>query len=180
MIDHARKLSTQACDPAPHYQHSEIGYVYRMSNHLAAVGCGQMQVLADRVAANRRIFDTYAQAVGDLPGITLMPEASWGRCTRWRTCITVDPLAFGAHREAIRLALEAENIESPPLWKPKPGIRRQGSAVRGCHISGFWDAGLAARGAGQDVGLFMDELPPRRSPGDGVAGQAASAFEVKG
>jgi len=140
-----------------------------MSNLLAAVGCGQMQVLADRVAANRRIFDTYAQAVGGLPGITLMPEASWGRCTRWRTCITVDPLAFGADREGICLTLAAENIESRPLWKPKPGIRRQGSAVRGCQISGFWDAGLAARCAGQDVGLFMDKVPPKRSPCDGVA-----------
>jgi len=106
-----------------------------MSNLLAAVGCGQMQVLADRVAANRRIFDTYAQAVGGLPGITLMPEASWGRCTRWRTCITVDPLAFGADREGICLTLAAENIESRPLWKPKPGISGQGMShlwVLGC------------------------------------------------
>jgi len=105
LIDHARKLATQAREPAPHYQHSEIGYNYRLSNLLAAVGRGQLQVLADRVTAKRRIFDTYAQTIGDLPGITLMPEAPWGRCTRWLTCITIDPAQFGADRETVRLAL---------------------------------------------------------------------------
>jgi len=82
------------------------------------VGRGQLQVLPDRVAAKRRIFDTYAQTLGDLPGITLMPEAPWGRCTHWLTCITVDPQAFGADREAIRVALDKADIESRPLWKP--------------------------------------------------------------
>ncbi len=105
-------------DPARHYQHSEIGYNYRLSNLLAAVGRGQLQVLAERVAAKRRILDTYAQTIGDLPGISLMPEAPWGRATHWLTVITVDPAQFGADREAIRLALEAEDIESRPLWKP--------------------------------------------------------------
>ena len=70
LIEHARKLSTQARDPAPHYQHSEIGYNYRLSNLLAAVGRGQLRVLAERVAAKRRIFDYYADTIGDLPGIT--------------------------------------------------------------------------------------------------------------
>jgi len=69
------------------------------------VGRGQLQVLPDRVAAKRRIFDTYAQTIGDLSGITLMPEAPWGRCTRWLTCITIDPAQFGADRETVRLAL---------------------------------------------------------------------------
>jgi len=118
LIEHARKLSTQARDAAPHYQHSEIGYNYRLSNLLAAVGRGQLRVLAERVATRRRIFDTYAQTIGDLPGIRLMPEAPWGRATHWLTCITVDPEQFGATREDIRLALEDENIESRPLWKP--------------------------------------------------------------
>ncbi len=126
LIDHARKLSTQARDPAPHYQHSEIGYNYRLSNVLAGIGRGQLQVLPDRVRRKREIFQFYADTLGDpstgsghgLPGIMLMPEAPWGRATRWLTCITVDPAQFGATREDIRLALEAENIESRPLWKP--------------------------------------------------------------
>lgn len=118
LIDHARKLAQQARDPAPHYQHSEIGYNYRMSNLLAAVGRGQLRVLPERVRRKREIFAAYRQALGDLPGISFMPEAPWGRATRWLTCLTVDPAAFGADREAIRLALEAEDIESRPLWKP--------------------------------------------------------------
>jgi pyridoxal phosphate-dependent aminotransferase EpsN len=132
LIDHARKLSTQARDPAPHYQHSEIGYNYRLSNLLAAVGRGQLQVLSERVRRKREIFKFYADTLGDLPGITLMPEAPWGRATRWLTCIIVDPAQFGATREDIRLALEAENIESRPLWKP---MHLQ-PAFAGCEVVG--------------------------------------------
>lgn len=118
LIAHTRKLATQARDPAPHYEHSEIGYNYRLSNLLAAVGRGQLRVLEERVRRKREIFQFYAEALGDLPGIAFMPEAPWGRCTRWLTCITVDPAQFGATREDIRLALERENIESRPVWKP--------------------------------------------------------------
>lgn len=89
-----------------------------MSNVLAAIGRGQLQVLEERVAARRRNFDYYCRALADLPGIEFMPEASWGRATRWLTCITVDPSQLGVDREAIRLALEAENIEARPVWKP--------------------------------------------------------------
>lgn len=117
-IAHARKLATQARDAAPHYQHSEIGYNYRMSNVLAGIGRGQLQVLEDRVQARRHNFDYYQQTIGDLPGINFMPEAPWGRHTRWLTVITVDLDEFGATREDIRLALEAENIEARPVWKP--------------------------------------------------------------
>lgn len=118
LIDHARKLSTQARDPAPHYQHSEIGYNYRLSNVCAGIGRGQLRVLEERVQARRRNFEFYQQALGDLPGIEFMPEAPWGRHSRWLTCITIDPEKFGADRETVRLALEAENIESRPVWKP--------------------------------------------------------------
>jgi dTDP-4-amino-4,6-dideoxygalactose transaminase len=118
MIGHARKLATQARDPAPHYQHSEIGYNYRMSNVLAGIGRGQLRVLEDRVLARRRNFAYYAQRLGDLPGIELMPEATWGRHTRWLTCILVDPKRSGTTREAIRIALETENVEARPVWKP--------------------------------------------------------------
>ena len=118
LIKKARFLATQARDPAPHYQHSEIGYNYRISNVLAGIGRGQLQVLADRVNARRANCAYYEKAFADLAGLSFMPEASWNRCTRWLTCILVDPVVFGIGREAIRLALEAENIEARPVWKP--------------------------------------------------------------
>ncbi|RKH53156.1 aminotransferase class I/II-fold pyridoxal phosphate-dependent enzyme [Corallococcus sp. AB050B] len=118
LVQHALKLATQARDAAPHYQHSEIGYNYRMSNVLAAIGRGQLHVLEDRVAARRANFDFYVEAFRDLPGLAFMPEAPWGRHTRWLTTLTIDPEAFGADREAVRVALERENIEARPVWKP--------------------------------------------------------------
>ena len=118
IIAHARKLATQARDPAPHYQHSEVGFNYRMSNILAAIGRGQLRVLGDRVAARRRNFAFYAEALADLPGIDFMPEAPWGTHSRWLTTLTIDPQSFGADREQVRLALDAEGIESRPVWKP--------------------------------------------------------------
>jgi dTDP-4-amino-4,6-dideoxygalactose transaminase len=95
-----------------------IGYNYRLSNVLAAIGRGQLRILAERVQRKREIYEIYRRLLGDLPGIAFMPEAPWGRSTRWLTCITVDPAQFGATREDIRLALEREDIESRPLWKP--------------------------------------------------------------
>jgi pyridoxal phosphate-dependent aminotransferase EpsN len=118
LIKKARFWATQSRDPAPHYQHSEIGYNYRMSNVLAGIGRGQLQVLADRVNARRANCVFYEKAFADLAGVSFMPEAPWNRCTRWLTCILVDPKQFGVDREAIRLALEAENIEARPVWKP--------------------------------------------------------------
>ena len=118
LIGRAVKLATQARDPAPHYEHSEVGYNYRMSNVLAGVGRGQLCVLEERVAARRRNFQFYLEHLGNLPGVDFMPEAQWGRHTRWLTTLTIDSKHFGADREAVRLALEAENIESRPVWKP--------------------------------------------------------------
>lgn len=114
----ARKLANQAKEPAPHYQHAEIGYNYRLSNVLAAIGRGQLSVLESRVRSRRQNFEFYRDALADLPGITFMPEASWGRHTRWLTVLTVDANQFGATRDDIRLALEEENIEARPVWKP--------------------------------------------------------------
>lgn len=127
LVAHARKLATQARDPAPHYEHSEIGYNYRLSGILAAIGRGQLRVLEDRVQARRRNFELYREALGELPGFTFMPEAPWGRHSRWLTCVTIDPGASGTDREAVRLALEEENIEARPVWKPmhlQPVFRR--------------------------------------------------------
>jgi dTDP-4-amino-4,6-dideoxygalactose transaminase len=114
----AKFLATQARDPAPHYQHSEIGYNYRMSNVLAGIGRGQIMVLSDRVAARRRNCTVYEQGLGHLPGIKFMPEAPWGNATRWLTCLTIDPTAFGVDREHVRLALAEAQIEARPVWKP--------------------------------------------------------------
>lgn len=115
---HARKLATQARDPAPHYQHSEIGYNYRLSNVLAGIGRGQLSVLTDRVAARRRNFEFYRERLSDLPGLEFMPEAPWGQHSRWLTCLTIDAAKFGTDREGVRLCLESHNIESRPVWKP--------------------------------------------------------------
>jgi dTDP-4-amino-4,6-dideoxygalactose transaminase len=118
LVAHARKLATQARDPAPHYQHSEIGFNYRLSNVLAGIGRAQLRVLDDRVAARRAVFERYRERLGDLPGVRFMPEAAWGRHTRWLTCLTIDPDEFGTTREHLRILLEADNIEARPVWKP--------------------------------------------------------------
>jgi len=118
LIEHARKLSQQARDAAPWYQHSEIGYNYRMSNILAAIGRGQLRVLHQRVEQKRAVFERYRQELSQVPGIEFMPEAPYGRSNRWLTAIIVEPELFGATPEDVRRALEAENIEARPIWKP--------------------------------------------------------------
>jgi dTDP-4-amino-4,6-dideoxygalactose transaminase len=118
LVTHARKLATQAREPAPHYEHTEVGYNYRLSNVLAAIGRGQLPVLESRVAARRRNYDFYRDALQQLPGVDFMPEAPWGRHTRWLTVITIDPKELGADREELRIALENDNIEARPVWQP--------------------------------------------------------------
>ncbi len=118
LVEHARKLATQARDPAPHYEHTEMGYNYRLSNVCAAIGRGQLRVLEERVAARRRNFAFYHDALRNLPGLEFMPEASWGRHSRWLTCLTIEPGAFGLDREALRQYLDAHDIEARPVWKP--------------------------------------------------------------
>ncbi len=118
LIDFARFLSQQARDPAPHYEHSQIGYNYRLSNVLAAIGLGQLEVLEKRVNKKREIFRFYYEALSELPGIEFMPEAPYGRSNRWLTVLLINSETFGVDQETVRLALEKENIESRPLWKP--------------------------------------------------------------
>ena len=118
LVAKARFLATQARDPAPHYQHSVVGYNYRMSNVLAAIGRGQMTVLSDRIRRRREIFVHYQTALASLPGITFLPEPEGLFSNRWLTTILIDPQLSGTDTTGIRLALEAENIESRPLWKP--------------------------------------------------------------
>jgi dTDP-4-amino-4,6-dideoxygalactose transaminase len=118
LIEHAAFLSSQARDPAPHYEHSQNGFNYRMSNILAGIGRGQLQHLEDRVARRREINAYYRRSLSDLPGISFMPEASYGQSSCWLTCATIDPDLFGATREVVRLKLETLNIESRATWKP--------------------------------------------------------------
>lgn len=135
LVDRARFLATQARDAAPHYEHSSIGFNYRLSNILAALGRAQLCTLDQRVAIRRRIFHRYLEALGDLPGVAFMPEAAYGTSNRWLTCIRIDASALGATREDVRLALEAENIEARPIWKPMhlqpvfAGCRMHGGAI---------------------------------------------------
>ncbi|MFY8045471.1 MAG: DegT/DnrJ/EryC1/StrS family aminotransferase [Chitinophagaceae bacterium] len=119
-IQKARFLSTQARDPAPHYQHSHIGYNYRLSNVLAGIGRGQMEVLPQRVAKRRENHAFYVSVLGSVSGFQFLHEPEGHFSNRWLTCVMVDSTLTnnGVTRENIRLALEAENIESRPLWKP--------------------------------------------------------------
>jgi dTDP-4-amino-4,6-dideoxygalactose transaminase len=133
--DRARFLATQAREPAPHYQHEHVGYNYRLSNLLAAVGRGQLGVLDERVAARRANFQYYSEALGSLPGVTMMPLDPRGEPNCWLSCVTLDPEAFGCDREAVRHRLAEHDIESRPLWKPMhlqpvfAEARRVGGAV---------------------------------------------------
>ena len=112
-----RFWSNQAREPVAHYEHAEIGYNYRMSNLLAAVGCAQLEVLESRVTAKRLLFERYVARLGDLPGVSFMPEAAYGRCSRWLTVMLLSE-AHGATPESLCLALAQENIEARPVWKP--------------------------------------------------------------
>lgn len=118
-IRQARFLATQARDAAPHYQHSEIGYNYRMSNVCAAIGKGQLEVIAERINQRRKNFEFYKNKLKDIEGISFLPEPTGYYSNRWLTTILVNPEKTGGiTRENIRLTLEKENIESRPLWKP--------------------------------------------------------------
>jgi dTDP-4-amino-4,6-dideoxygalactose transaminase len=118
IVDRARHLSAQARDPGPHYEHSQIGYNYRLSNLLAAVGRGQLGSVESKLDRRRANNESYRDLLSDQPGIRFLAEARYGRSNHWLTCITIDGAVFGASREAVRLALEAEDIESRPVWKP--------------------------------------------------------------
>ncbi|NQU86498.1 MAG: DegT/DnrJ/EryC1/StrS family aminotransferase [Mariniphaga sp.] len=117
-VEKARFLATQAREPEIHYEHKELGNNYRMSNLLAAVGRGQLQVLDQRVDARRAIFTRYYHALAQIEGIDFMPEADYGKSNRWLTTLTINPQITGIDRTQIIQALEKENIEARPVWKP--------------------------------------------------------------
>ena len=117
-IEKARYLSTQARDFAPHYQHSQIGYNYRMSNICAAIGLGQMLILNDRIKTRRENYSYYFEQLGKIDGIDFLKETKGAYSNRWLTTLLFDETKLGVTREKIRLKLSTFNIESRPLWKP--------------------------------------------------------------
>nr|WP_221378115.1 aminotransferase class I/II-fold pyridoxal phosphate-dependent enzyme [Actinoplanes polyasparticus] len=114
----ARHLATQAREPFPHYEHRAVGYNYRLSNLLAAVGRGQLQRLDSMIAARRETGRHYRAALGDLPGVTFMPIAGYGAANWWLTCLLIDAERFGASRDRVLERLAAHEIEARPTWKP--------------------------------------------------------------
>jgi dTDP-4-amino-4,6-dideoxygalactose transaminase len=114
----ARHLATQAREPVAHYEHRTVGYNYRLSNLLAAVGRGQVQRLGEMIAARRQTAQHYRAALGDLPGLTFMPMAGYGTPNWWLTCLLVDADRFGCDRDGVVARLARHNIEARPAWKP--------------------------------------------------------------
>ena len=117
-IEKARFWATQARDKAPWYQHSELGYNFRMSNVLAGIGRGQMNVLQERVLARRAVFDRYKAALASFPEACFMPEPDWSYSNRWLTTFTINAAHSSATPQDLIAALAAENIEARPVWKP--------------------------------------------------------------
>ena len=134
-VEKARFWSQQARDPGIAYEHSQLGYNYRMSNVLAGIGRGQLEVLGLRVKQRRAIAFRYRDAFADLPGISLMPQAPYGRHTNWLSCFLIDEEAFGCSRDGLIRMLDEANVESRPVWKPMhlqplyAGCRRYGGEV---------------------------------------------------
>jgi dTDP-4-amino-4,6-dideoxygalactose transaminase len=169
IIEKARFLATQARDTAPHYQHSHIGYNYRMSNVLAGIGRGQLEVLNDRVEARRSNYNRYVSYFSNLNengfNIKFQEEPDGYYSNRWLTCILVDPkLNNGLTREIIRLALDAENIESRPLWKPmhqQPVFSNCKSYINGISDKLFEDGLCLPSGSNltdEEFGRIFDSL----------------------
>jgi pyridoxal phosphate-dependent aminotransferase EpsN len=117
-VKRAKHWSTQSREPGAAYHHNEVGFNYRMSNVLAGIGRGQLQVLDERVRRRREIAFWYRDQLSDLEGIALMPQADWGFHTNWLSVLTIDAQKLGVSRDALLDALSAEDIEARPVWKP--------------------------------------------------------------
>lgn len=143
LVDRARSLSTQARDPAPHYQHSVMGFNYRMSNVLAAIGLGQMEALGGFVGRTKAIFARYAHNFAGVDAIAMMPVPAWADTTHWLSCLTIDPAKSAATPEAVRLKLDSMNVEARPLWKP---MHLQPLFADAEHVGGEVSASLFERG----------------------------------
>jgi len=118
LVDRVRHLATQAREPAVHYEHRDIGFNYRMSNLLAAVGRGQLEQLPTKVARRRAINARYRAALADVDGVGFLPDAPYGEPTSWLTVVTLDPDVTGVTPEDVRVRLEEHDVEARPAWKP--------------------------------------------------------------
>ncbi len=144
LIARARALAGQAREPAAHYEHETTGYSYGLSSVLAAIGLAQLPSLAERVARRRAIFDTYLVGLGEVPGLSFIPEPGWGLSNRWLSVVLIDAAVFGADRETVRRTLAAAGIESRPAWKPlhlQPAFRGA-PAERGAAAALLFERGL--------------------------------------
>tara|TARA_R110002073_G_scaffold74100_2_gene181071 strand:+ start:65535 stop:66686 length:1152 start_codon:yes stop_codon:yes gene_type:complete len=117
-VRRARHLATQARLPVAHYEHEEVGYNYRLSNLLAAVGRAQLETLDTRIACRQNVRDQYKEALSSVAGLRFMPEPAYGKSNAWLTCLLVDEAAYGASRDQLIQALADDNIEARPVWKP--------------------------------------------------------------
>jgi dTDP-4-amino-4,6-dideoxygalactose transaminase len=159
LAERARYLSTQAREPVTHYEHRQLGYNYRMSNLLAALGIAQLEGLDRRLARRRAINKEYRAALGAVAGIDFMPRAGYGEPNDWLTCVLVDPVQFGTTREAIRLALEEHDIESRPTWKP---LHLQPLLAECAVVGGGVAADIFARGLCLPSGSNLSDTDLRR------------------
>ena len=156
LIARARALADQAKTPAPHYEHETTGYSFGLSSLLAAVGLAQLPKLADRVARRRAIFARYQEGLEDVPGISFMPEAAWGRASRWLSAMLIDPEGFGMDADGLRRVLAAEGIESRQVFKPlhMQPVFRDAPRVGGSVAEALFARGLclpSGSGLGQDA-----------------------------
>jgi len=144
LVDRARHLATQAREPVVHYEHTTIGFNYRLSNLLAALGRAQLRGLDARIGRRRLVNETYRRALSGLAGVSFMPLAAYGSSNYWLTCIVIDRDEFGAGPEDVRLALERLDIESRPTWKPlhlQP-VFADAPVVGGAVAASIFDRGL--------------------------------------
>jgi pyridoxal phosphate-dependent aminotransferase EpsN len=168
LIEKACHWATQARDPAPHYEHTELGYNYRLSNVLAGIGRGQLRSLPARIERRREIFEYYRAVLGDLPGLGFMPDIPGGASNRWLTCITIDPGEAGTDRDEVLRLLAADDIEARPLWKP---LHRQAVYAGAKAYGGAVSERLFAQGLCLPSGSAMTGEDLAR-----VAGVVRSAF----
>lgn len=157
--ERARFWSQQARDPGVAFEHSELGYNYRMSNVLAGIGRGQLAVLDQRVAQRRALAFRYRDAFADLEGIELMPQADWGFHTNWLSCFLLDPAKLGCSRDHVIETLAGQDVEARPLWKPMHLQRLFADAK--C-FGGSVAEDLFARGLCLPSSSFLDEATQDR------------------
>jgi dTDP-4-amino-4,6-dideoxygalactose transaminase len=181
LTQRARKLATQAREPAPHYEHVEVGFNYRMSNVLAGIGRGQLRVLDERVAQRRRVFMRYREALSDLPQLQWMPEPEGSHSTRWLSCLTLGGAQAQRKRDLVLRALERHSIEARPVWKPmhlQPLFRGApyfAHEAGGDVAAGLFDAGICLPSGSNLTDSQIDQVIARLRRALSVAGEQCAS-----